>query len=370
MLGGMDERHTSATSRSTTIFSFQWKAEKENYSNSRRRVSFTLCCVVHLISGSESRSVFRLHHIQLIMKIFAKRTRTVVDAETALRLREEQAAAAERDGEKAVQELLKLDPSTLNSKERRMVKRYKERDESEQSTSLKDTENNEASESETKSTQQANEEIVDDSNDNNVEAFNQNRKEKECDQKKVVENQVIQDKVNQDWNDADAVVESKSVAESDLNDESVKTLLEGLNSKQRRKLVRRLEREGNDALGGVHQEALRLLEENQADQRSAENLDKKGANHQSETLSSSEKKRKRDLSHLTPEERLRREEQRQKQKEAIERRAKGGNSNIMRHPLNSERRRANRRKPKWERKRFIENEHNTSGYHMRTITKA
>lgn len=314
------------------------------------------------------------------MKIFAKRTRTVVDAETALRLRDEQAAAEEREGEKAVQELLKLDPSTLNSKQRRMVKRYKERDEPEQNASLKGTKNNEASESETKSSHEVNEEAVDDTNDNNAEALNQDTKEKESDLKEVVQNQVIQDKVNEHSSDADAVVESKPVAETDLDEESVKTLLEGLNSKQRRKLMRRLEREGNSALGAVQKEALRLLEGNKAEQASADYSDKKGAKVQSETLSStetksdtlssSERKRKRDWSHLTPDERLRREEQRQKQKEATEQRAKGGNSNAKRHPLNSERRRANRRKPKWERKHLAENEHDTSGYHMRKITKA
>ena len=61
------------------------------------------------------------------MKIFAKRTRTVVDPETAEKLRKEEAAQKERDADKAVEELLKLDPSTLNSKQRRLVKRYKKR---------------------------------------------------------------------------------------------------------------------------------------------------------------------------------------------------------------------------------------------------
>lgn len=314
------------------------------------------------------------------MKIFAKRTRTVVDAETALRLRDKQAAAEERDGEKAFQKLLKLDPSTLNSKQRRMVKRYKERDEPEQNASLKGTTNNEASESETKSSHEVNEETVNDTNDNNSEALNHDIQETESGHKETVENQVIRDKVNEYLSDADAVAESRPVAETNLDEESIKTLLEGLNSKQRRKLMRRLEREGNNALGEVQKEALRLLEENKADQASADDSYKQGAKVKSGTLSSSEtksdilssseKKRKRDLSRLLPEERLRREEQRQKQKEAAERRAKGGNSNIKRHPLNSERRRANRRKPKWERKHLDENVHNTSGYHMRKITKS
>lgn len=313
------------------------------------------------------------------MKIFAKRTRTVVDAETASRLREEQAAAEELDGEKAVQELLKLDPTTLNSRQRRMIKRYKERDEPEQNGSLMGTKNNGAPESETKFSREANEETVDETNDNNAEALNQDNNKK-SDHQEVVETQVIQDRVNECSSDADAVGERKPVPETDLDEESVKTLLEGLNSKQRRKLMRRLEREGKNALGSVHKEAFRLFEENKADEVSTDYSDKKGAKVQSDTLSpsgkkpnnlsSSDKKRKRDWSHLTPEERLRREEQRQKQKEAAERRANEGTSNSKRHPLNSERRRANRRKPKWERRHFVENEHNTSGYHMRKITKA
>jgi hypothetical protein len=69
-------------------------------------------------------------------------------------------------------------------------------------------------------------------------------------------------------------------------------------------------------------------------------------------------KKKQNWSHLPDEERVRREKQRQMQKEAAERRAmnlraaaEGSNgidcnSNSKRHPLNSERRRANRRKPK------------------------
>jgi hypothetical protein len=67
-------------------------------------------------------------------------------------------------------------------------------------------------------------------------------------------------------------------------------------------------------------------------------------------------KKKKNWSHLPDEERERREKQRQMQKEAAERRAmnsraagvgaNGIECNSKRHPLNSERRRANRRKPK------------------------
>ncbi|GMH47598.1 hypothetical protein TrLO_g8202 [Triparma laevis f. longispina] len=55
-------------------------------------------------------------------------------------------------------------------------------------------------------------------------------------------------------------------------------------------------------------------------------------------------KKVKDLSHLPPDERKRREDQRKKQAEAKERR-EGGEKGEHAHPLNSERRRANKRKP-------------------------
>ena len=61
------------------------------------------------------------------MKIFAKRTRTAVDPETVEKLRKQQDAQKELEADKTVQELLKLDPSELNSKQRRLIKRFKER---------------------------------------------------------------------------------------------------------------------------------------------------------------------------------------------------------------------------------------------------
>eukprot|EP00518_Triparma_eleuthera_P006062 CAMPEP_0182486558 /NCGR_PEP_ID=MMETSP1319-20130603/47302_1 /TAXON_ID=172717 /ORGANISM="Bolidomonas pacifica, Strain RCC208" /LENGTH=200 /DNA_ID=CAMNT_0024688651 /DNA_START=70 /DNA_END=669 /DNA_ORIENTATION=+ len=59
-------------------------------------------------------------------------------------------------------------------------------------------------------------------------------------------------------------------------------------------------------------------------------------------------KKVKDLSHLTDEERKRREEQREKgriAREERERREKEGDAQEHRHPLNSERRRANKRRP-------------------------
>ena len=98
-----------------------------------------------------------------------------------------------------------------------------------------------------------------------------------------------------------------------------------------------------------------------------------------------------DLTKLSPEERMRREEQKRLQQEAAKARevdragiismsttatsgVSTGKSKQHKHPLNSERRRANRRKPKWEPKSSSSahaappNEHDSSGYHMRKIT--
>ena len=145
-------------------------------------------------------------------------------------------------------------------------------------------------------------------------------------------------------------------------------MLDKLNSKQRRTLVRALERKEKD-LETVRSEAKSLLgldsgKESKTTETSAESPPKKRKRSQSA-----------DTSRLPPEERLRREEQRRLQKEAAEARANGttGTASMKKkhkHPLNSERRRANRRKPKWEAGRPAINEHDSSGYHMRKIKGA
>lgn len=151
--------------------------------------------------------------------------------------------------------------------------------------------------------------------------------------------------------------------------EQVQELLKGLNSKQKRTLSRRLERDGNSCLAEIRAEAEALL-------KGADD----GQNKQAETEAGSKKRKRRrgaaDLSGLTPEERLRREEQRKMQTEAAERRANGeedASSSKFKHPLNSERRRANKRKPKWAPKRSLSNadkvEHNTSGFQVRKFNK-
>lgn len=154
---------------------------------------------------------------------------------------------------------------------------------------------------------------------------------------------------------------------------SIVAQLHGLNSKERRKLLRKLKAET-----GVTQEELTLAEEeahrvadknrdlekkeveklksnkrkhDEADEpESSKSPPKSETNNETksnvsgETQPKKKKSKAKDWSHLPEEERKRREEQREKQVEAARLRASGEIA-PGRHPLNSERRRANRRKP-------------------------
>ncbi len=313
------------------------------------------------------------------MKIFAKRTRTVVDPETAEKLRKEEAAQKERDADKVVEELLKLDPSTLNSKQRRLVKRYKERnvnpnelkpeeEKNEASRSDKE-EKSESPEDATKSVAQVEDgESSSDSSDSLSDSDDEAMDEPGNDEEEV-EGKIV-DTTSDKSGSPDETTTAPAPAKDNggLDEDTVKDLLEKLNSKQRRKLMRRLEREGSSVLNEIHEEAMNLLKESEKSEPSSETASKSNPQQETEKTESG-KKRKKDWGDLPPEERLRREEQRRLQQEAAARRAKDPNA-TKRHPLNSERRRANRRKPKWERKRPVENEHNLSGYHMRRLKQA
>jgi len=181
-----------------------------------------------------------------------------------------------------------------------------------------------------------------------------------------------------DKNNANADTTAKHT-EGASDREQVEEMLKTLNSKQRRKLSRRLEREGDSCLTEVRAEAEKLLN----DTANSSEADKAGSsdNNNGPTASGNKRKRRRgpaDLSGLTPEERLRREEQRKIQKEAAEARDKGEDKTPgHKHPLNSERRRANKRKPKWTPKSNNMGgaipekvDHNASGFRHRKVTKA
>mmetsp|Transcript_15162 Transcript_15162/g.22346 ORF Transcript_15162/g.22346 Transcript_15162/m.22346 type:complete len:267 (-) Transcript_15162:11-811(-) len=244
------------------------------------------------------------------------------------------------DADASVLELLKKDPCELNSKERRMIKRYEDRkknDDGEVEVATNEIEIDDAEnlEKEPKSTEESSEEFKE---------LTQPEGTKPESEKNINPEQ-----------DSDGI-----------NEQKARELLDKLNSKSKRKLTRQLEREGSASLKSIYDEASRLIQELK---ESSIIEDKEG---------DKSKKRKRsksaDWSSLPAEERLRREEQRRSQKEAAERRAREGDqpNKKYKHPLNSERRRANRRKPKWSitsKKQQDPNEHDTSGYHMRRLTK-
>ncbi len=147
-----------------------------------------------------------------------------------------------------------------------------------------------------------------------------------------------------------------------LSDDILNVPLEQLNSKQRRLLRRKLQREPEGDRAPKAEGLTKVVTEGDTeaadksdlhlkslDARAKEKLLKKLARPGGVNAPPVQTPKKvKDLSHLPPEERKRREEQRQKQMEAKERRdaaiAAGEDPNA-RHPLNSERRRANKRKP-------------------------
>lgn len=319
------------------------------------------------------------------MKLFAKRTKKAVTAEEAAKL------ALISEADKVALDLLTKDPTTLNAKQRRMIKRYEERmdgtdevvhcDDNDRPLVIAVTETNdgkgETAKVEEQQSQQGDLESEssesDDDDDDRPEvkeilpspAKKVKIEKFKCSDKQaatphaaaLAESTEVTDNVN---------AEPVSVGGSNfIDEEEIKKLIQSLNSKNRRKLTRQLEREGPSALAAIQEEALKLAE---AEKPSVIAVtppepEPKG------------KKRKVDWSTLTPEERMRRQDQQRKQQQAAERRVQNGvggdaaTSTAHKHALNSERRRANRRKPKWQRMAPPVNTHDTSGFQMRKMTK-
>jgi hypothetical protein len=300
------------------------------------------------------------------MNIFAKRKRKLPPPEES---------ATEEDktfqSDEVVEELLKQDPSTWNAKQRRLVKRYKDRG-PQPAKQTKQSENDQCSF----------QPLSEDSRIA-VASFEDNAREEKVikDEKQAVDAAIplvesgSSTTTKTSLADDDKHVDSakqqddheESTERTELHmDAELKEILDKLNSKQRRKLVRLLERDGD--VEAVRAEATLQLTQCEEDNKPPETLPEPPT----------EKARKRgtsvDPSTLTPEERMRREEQRRVQQEAAKARVAGVTSldgKPHKHPLNSERRRANRRKPKWEPKQSHHappNEHDLSGYHMRKIT--
>lgn len=289
------------------------------------------------------------------MKIFAKRSK-------------KKASPAISAADKAVLELLKKDPKELNAKERRQIKRYQDRIKDDTKTDDEMVEcGDTAAEDDDKGIQ--NNDAEDDIEKNEGSDSDVSEAEDDDVEPSQEEYSERQDKVTatDSGNVASELIDEGA---PDIDEDEVKELLEKLNSKNKRKLNRQLERDGNAALKVVREEALKLIEESKTKEVIV--VKEKVKEKKPDPEPSSSKKRKRDdWSGLPPEERLRREEQRAKQQEAAERRAKGEIPPTKhKHPLNSERRRANRRKPKWLKKQAENpNEHDISGFHMRKITK-
>lgn len=224
-----------------------------------------------------------------------------------------------------IQALLEMDFDKLNAKQRRLVKRHKAR-EGNQETKPSPTEDNSPSSSKPE----------------------QNEEQKAEEDKAKAAAEVPKEEKNKPSMDISEVIKK----------------LDGLNSKERRKFLRQLKSNGEEideeVIAAAQEEAKKVAERNE---KEAENsTSTKGADESSkgkrkadkssvskdEATKPKRKRRKRgppvNLDDLPPEERARREEQRRMQKEAAERR-EAGLVDPTRHPLNSERRRANRRKP-------------------------
>ena len=269
--------------------------------------------------------------------------------------------------------LLDMEPSKLNSKQRRLVKRHRQREGG--------TDNNDAKAS-------SGEEKPGDLTEKDGAAKNIN-KTKPSPQSKDMETTPNNDKK------AEPATVSKKASE-------ILAKLEGLNSKDRRKLLRQLRRDNPDdendidgvekgLIAAAEEEARRVADRNRSlaedhdgqtkgGTKEVANSNKRKANDAeiaTETTTPKKKNTRKkknavNLEDLPPDERKRREEQRKMQQEAAERREKGL-VDPNRHPLNSERRRANRRKPSraaliaMEKKAKIaeKGQYNAVGYQMR-----
>ena len=335
------------------------------------------------------------------MKIFAKRTKKKVEGPRTV-----------NKSDPIVEELLKKESSEWNAKERRMIKRYRDRKVTESSevvvdTSTSVTDEKEKTEETTKENEEGEEDVEqeecdydksasssDDDNDDankddddngsssdNPEGSNKKEvKTESTEQNEATElpndNPPPAEKVEK--NDDPAVDKTTDDDGMVDKDHEIWSVLDKLNSKQKRTLSRKLERLGKSVLEAVEKEANKILDEiipvpvdSKRDQTEAASTDK---NASSEPKKKKQKKGA-DWSRLPAEERLRREEQRKKQEEAAERRALGKSIKPgHKRPLNSERRRANRRKPKWGVKSpaaapvdsaGYKQEHHSSGFNIR-----
>jgi len=305
------------------------------------------------------------------MKIFAKRTKKKAESS---------APRTVNKSDPIVEQLLKKDPSEWNAKERRMVKRYRDRkveesnDHTEPSTSEteKIEDSNEKAE-ETKEIDEKEKEENDDDDDVDDDSSSSSSEDKESGSKEqIIQNDSDGDSSSDESENSNEIeVQHSTTKKEEKNetpvadksteddgklgkDHEIWGVLDKLNSKHKRTLSRKLERMGKSALEEVEREANKILDEtmpiavdSKRDQAEASSTDKNSSSEKTEPKKKKQKKGP-DWSSLSTEERLRREDQRKKQQEAAEKRARGESIKPgHKRPLNSERRRANRRKPKW-----------------------
>lgn len=379
------------------------------------------------------------------MKIFATRKKRKSSSSSATTTKR-----TVNKSDPIAEELLKKDSSEWNAKERRMIKRYRDRNVNESSVEGTDIpiiadEKNEKEEGDTTSEENNGQrgkdikeqemkktddgEKSNDDYDSNTDAGDEsdNSDTDDDDSDNIIDDEVSEvskeqkfeiEKVEQKNNDDTAhqlpKVEDASLLENNVEntkidvdatmgkynddndddgkvntDHEIWSLLDKLNSKQKRTYSRKLNRMGQSVLDEVEKEVKKILDDTiqenlKRDQTEATGTDNNSnkevsTENQKENITDSlqpkKKKQKKgaDWSSLPADERLRREEQRTKQQEAAERRARG-EANIApghKRPLNSERRRANRRKPKWVNKSPIgvKQEHNSSGFGHRKFVR-
>jgi hypothetical protein len=310
------------------------------------------------------------------MKIFAKRKKRSNNPATS------EEKKTEHKSDPVVEELLKKDPSEWNAKERRMVKRHQRRKKEEGSSDVEDISENKSNEKDTEmsykevsetnfATDDTKNEIDDDSSStSNGSDGSSSDYEYVSGFKKAAE----QETSTKDSNVATAKETEEFGADNKEDDEknivnkdhAIWKILNKLNSKHKRTLSRKLDRQGAIVLAEVEIEAKQLLGEggDTSDDKEKAPANDADPDPAAEPPNAKKRKKEADWSSLTPEERLRREEQRRKQKEAGERRMRGEDIKPgHKRPLNSARRRANRRKPKWKKPSSeVKNEHNSSGY--------
>jgi hypothetical protein len=294
-----------------------------------------------------------------------------------------------KDNAPNIQELMSKDPSTLTSKERRILRRFQQRqngssDDKEPPTlEYASTSTTAAETPKSKSTEDPGHGLVDSSSlQNNLEQPNLdtsnlvqqlqgfNSKER----RQLLRSWKQQQQQSQSASSFSTEAESLDKAIQWMKEEAKKMGFENREEKMQNEMKGiPVEVEEEDS-GHVNKKKRKTILEESKDptDNHDQNVSKKmrpmettrtrvGEEEQDTTTNGKGAPVKKDWSHLTPEERQRREVQRQMQKEAEERRRKAllengqgtlssSSSSLFlsgkhKHPLNSERRRANKRKP-------------------------